>query len=172
MFKYVYKTPNGFDDLVMFGENEFLTALLFKNSSDMSKAYPNCEEKIVSCFNDTIKWLDLYFGGKIPDFTPKYKVTEVSEFRRRVIDIVSKIPYGETVAYADIAAEIAREKGISKMSAQAVGGAVGANPVCIIVPCHRVIGKNGALTGYGGGIQNKIKLLEIEKTFDATLLYG
>lgn len=74
-----------------------------------------------------------------------------------------KIPYGETITYNDIAKTIARKKGIKKMSAQAVGGAVGWNPICIIIPCHRVVGANGNLTGYGGGIQNKIELLKIEK---------
>ena len=75
---------------------------------------------------------------------------------------MNKIPYGKTVTYNDIAKEIAQNRGIEKMSAQAVGGAVGWNPICIIVPCHRVVGTNGSLTGYGGGIQNKVKLLEIE----------
>ena len=75
---------------------------------------------------------------------------------------MNKIPYGKTVTYNDIAKEIAQNRGIEKMSAQAVGSAVGWNPICIIVPCHRVVGTNGSLTGYGGGIQNKVKLLEIE----------
>ena len=79
-----------------------------------------------------------------------------------LLDIMNKIPYGKTVTYNDIAKEIAQNRGIEKMSAQAVGGAVGWNPICIIVPCHRVVGTNGSLTGYGGGIQNKVKLLEIE----------
>ena len=76
---------------------------------------------------------------------------------------MNRIPFGQVISYNDIAKEIADSKGIKKMSAQAVGGAVGWNPICIIIPCHRVVGTNGNLTGYGGGIQNKIKLLEIEK---------
>lgn len=76
---------------------------------------------------------------------------------------MNKIPYGQVITYNDIAKEIAQLKGIKKMSAQAVGGAVGWNPICIIIPCHRVVGTNGSLTGYGGGIQNKVKLLELEK---------
>lgn len=76
---------------------------------------------------------------------------------------MNKIPYGKVVTYNDIAKEIAKIKGLNKMSAQAVGGAVGWNPICIIIPCHRVVGSNGSLTGYGGGIKNKIKLLELEK---------
>lgn len=76
--------------------------------------------------------------------------------------IMNQIPYGKVVSYGDIAREVAKEKGIKKMSAQAVGGAVGANPICIIIPCHRVIGTDGSLTGYGGGIKNKIELLKLE----------
>ena len=77
-------------------------------------------------------------------------------------DIVSNIPFGKTLTYNDIAKLIAKDRGVSKMSAQAVGGAVGWNPICIIIPCHRVVGTNGSLTGYGGGIKNKIELLKLE----------
>ena len=114
-------------------------------------------------FDKTSKWLDTYFSGQEPDFTPEYKIENLTPFRKQVIDIMNKIPYGKTITYNDIAKEIAKSKGIEKMSAQAVGGAVGWNPICIIIPCHRVVGTNGSLVGYGGGINNKIKLLEIEK---------
>ena len=162
MFKYVYRTPNGFGNMIMNGTEKYLTALCFENSRDMAKLNMNCKEMLTPVFEDTVKWLDVYFNGEIPNFTPKYKLPEISTFRRRVIDIMNQIPYGETVTYSDMAKEIARENGIEKMSAQAVGGAVGANPICIIIPCHRVVGANGSLTGYGGGIQNKIKLLKLE----------
>lgn len=114
-------------------------------------------------FDKTIRWLDIYFSGQEPDFTPEYKIENLTPFRKQVIDIMNKIPYGKTITYNDIAKEIAKSKGIEKMSAQAVGGAVGWNPICIIIPCHRVVGTNGSLVGYGGGINNKIKLLETEK---------
>lgn len=114
-------------------------------------------------FDKTSKWLDTYFSVQEPDFTPEYKIENLTPFRKQVIDIMNKIPYGKTITYNDIAKEIAKSKGIEKMSAQAVGGAVGWNPICIIIPCHRVVGTNGSLVGYGGGINNKIKLLEIEK---------
>ena len=117
----------------------------------------------MSVFDKTSKWLDTYFSGQEPDFTPEYKIENLTPFRKQVIDIMNKIPYGKTITYNDIAKEIAKSKGIEKMSAQAVGGAVGWNPICIIIPCHRVVGTNGSLVGYGGGINNKIKLLEIEK---------
>ena len=82
--------------------------------------------------------------------------------RAEVIERMLRIPFGETVTYGHIASEIAAKRGIPKMSAQAVGGAVGNNPICIIVPCHRVLGANGKLTGYGGGLENKKALLMLE----------
>jgi len=113
-------------------------------------------------FEETCKWLDTYFSGKEPDFTPKYKVNNLTDFRKEVIEIMNTIPFGETITYNDIAKIIAKRHGIKRMSAQAVGGAVGWNPICIIIPCHRVIGANRALTGYGGGIKNKLSLLKNE----------
>lgn len=107
------------------------------------------------------KWLDTYFSGAIPDFTPDIRLLG-TDFQMRVWQKLLKIPYGKTVTYGEIAREIAKENGKTKMSAQAVGGAVGKNPIGIIVPCHRVIGKNGSLTGFAGGIEVKRKLLEIE----------
>ena len=118
-------------------------------------------------FEETIKWLDIYFSGQVPSFTPKYKINNITPFRKMVIDIMCNIDYGRIVTYNDIALEIAKKRGISKMSAQAVGGAVGWNPICIIIPCHRVIGSDGSLVGYGGGINNKRLLLEHEKGFNS-----
>ena len=123
----------------------------------------NCEERKLPVFDETIKWLDIYFAGNEPEFTPRYKIENLTAFRREVVDIMRKIPYGEIITYGDIAKEIAKKRGIEKMSAQAVGGAVGWNPLCLIIPCHRVMGANGAITGYGGGIHNKIALLELEQ---------
>lgn len=117
----------------------------------------------MSIFKETSAWLDLYFKGKIPNFTPKYKIDNLTPFRQEVIDIMKNIPYGKTITYNDIAKSIAQKRNISKMSSQAVGGAVGWNPICITIPCHRVVGTNGNLTGYGGGLNNKIELLKIEK---------
>ena len=86
----------------------------------------------------------------------------LTPFRREVVDAMLAIPFGETATYGDIAAALAKRHGIAKMSAQAVGGAVGWNPICIIVPCHRVVGANRSLVGYGGGIKNKVGLLALE----------
>ena len=163
IYKWTYQTPDGFDDLLMNSDGTYLTGLWFESSRDASKHKYNYEEKELPIFNQTTKWLDIYFSGKNPDFIPEYKIENITPFRQQVIDIMNKIPYGKTITYNDIAKEIAKNQGIEKMSAQAVGGAVGWNPICIIIPCHRVVGTNGSLTGYGGGIENKIGLLEIEK---------
>ena len=161
MYIKTYKAP--FTTIYMRSDGEYLTGLWFENSRDSSKHQYCFEEKDLPIFDETIKWLDIYFSGKNPNFIPEYKIENLTPFRKQVIDIMNKIPYGKTVTYSDIAKEIANSKGIQRMSAQAVGGAVGWNPICIIIPCHRVVGSNGSLVGYGGGIKNKIKLLEIEK---------
>ena len=114
-------------------------------------------------------WLDIYFSGREPDFLPPLRY-DSTEFRKMVCDIMLTIPYGKTMTYGEIAAKIARDLGIEKMSAQAVGGAVGHNPISLMIPCHRVVGTNGSLTGYGGGIDRKVKLLELERA-DMTNLY-
>lgn len=114
-------------------------------------------------FTQTKEWLDLYFNGKIPRFTPPIAFPkDSSRFTLRVWEILLEIPYGETMTYGDIAKQVAREFGIAKMSAQAVGGAVGRNPISIIVPCHRVLGANLNITGYAGGIDKKLALLRLE----------
>ena len=105
--------------------------------------------------------MDIYFSGQKPDFLPKLHLIG-TDFQREVWDILLEIPYGQTVTYSEIARKIADKRGLKTMSAQAVGGAVGHNRVSVIVPCHRVIGSNGSLTGYAGGIERKIKLLDIE----------
>lgn len=109
------------------------------------------------------EWLDMYFSGKNPDFTPRLHL-KGTRFRQEVWRKLLEIPYGETVTYGTIASRLAEEKKMEKMSARAVGGAVGHNPVSIIVPCHRVIGASGKITGYAGGIERKKILLLMEKT--------
>lgn len=159
IYKWTYQTPDGFDDLLMNSDGTYLTGLWFIGSKDSSKHFTNCEEKLIPIFEETIRWLDIYFSGKNPDFTPKYKINSLTPFRSEVISIMKEIPFGITATYNDIAKEITQKRGLKKMSSQAVGGAVGWNPICIIVPCHRVVGSNGSLTGYGGGISNKVQLL-------------
>lgn len=149
--------------MIMNSDGKYLTGLWFEGSRDADKHEVDCEEVRLPVFDETTKWLDSYFCGKNPDFIPKYKISHLTDFRKEVIDIMLTIPYGETLTYGDIANQIARKHGIERMSAQAVGGAVGWNPLCIIIPCHRVLGAKGKITGYGGGIQNKIALLKLEK---------
>ena len=161
MYKKSYKSPLG--PIVITSDGKYLTGLWFEKTKDDNKHDKNLKEKDLNIFDEVTRWLDIYFSGKNPEFIPKYKIQNLTPFRKLVIDSMIKIPYGETITYNDIAKTIARKKGIKKMSAQAVGGAVGWNPICIIIPCHRVVGANGNLTGYGGGIQNKIELLKIEK---------
>lgn len=119
-------------------------------------------EKETSVMTETKRWLDTYFSGQIPAEPPLIHLTGTA-FQREVCEIMLRIPYGTTRTYGSIAEEIARRRNLRRMSAQAVGAAVGHNPVCIIVPCHRVVGAGGNLTGYGGGIYRKIKLLTLEK---------
>lgn len=142
-------------------DGEYLTGLWFDKSKDSNKHMVNNEYKNLSIFDETKKWLDIYFSGFNPGFTPKYKV-KTTEFQKSVYEIMLKIPYGKTITYSDIAKEIANARGIKKMSAQAIGHAVGTNQICIIIPCHRVMGAKNNITGYSGGILNKIKLLELE----------
>lgn len=106
-------------------------------------------------------WLDVYFTGKEPDFMPPLHPIG-SAFRREVWEILLQIPYGATATYGDISKRLAKKMGLEKMSAQAVGGAVGHNEISIIIPCHRVVGTSGSLTGYAGGIDKKVRLLELE----------
>ena len=120
-----------------------------------------CKEEHAPLLADVKRWLDIYFAGKEPDFDLPLNPTG-TDFQKSVWSILCTIPYGKTMTYGQIAAQIAAERGIARMSAQAVGGAVGHNPLSIIVPCHRVVGMNGSLTGYGGGIDRKIKLLTLE----------
>ena len=161
-YTHRYKTPPGFSDIIMNSDGEYLTGLWFEGSKDSLKHDLSGEIKELPIFSETCRWLSLYFSGKAPDFTPKYRIAGLTPFRKEVSDIMNTIPYGETMTYSDIAKIIAKNRGIEKMSAQAVGGAVGWNPICIIIPCHRVMGAHGKLTGYGGGINNKIELLKLE----------
>ena len=162
IYKYMYQTPENFSNIIMNSDGEYLTGLWFEDSRDASKHIINCEEKDLEIFKKTSKWLDIYFSGKKPDFIPKYKIKNLTTFRQEVIDIMNSIEYGEVLTYNDISKIIAKRRNLKRMSAQAVGGAVGWNPICIIIPCHRVVGTSGSLTGYGGGIKNKIELLKIE----------
>ena len=167
MIVSTYRTPDGFDDLRMASDGEALTGLWFEGSRDAPE--DRCKTREPPVFRETRRWLDVYFSGRRPDFTPPYRIDGLTPFRRDVVDALLAIPFGETATYGDIAAAIARKRGLSKMSAQAVGQAVGWNPICIVIPCHRVVGAAGALVGYGGGLRNKVALLRLEGGFASGL---
>ena len=156
-FTSIYTTPAAFDNLLLTSDGEVLTGVHFVKSGNAVKP---CNTLPV--FKDVSRWLDIYFSGREPDFTPDFRIDNATPFRRDVLEILRQIPFGKTMTYGDIAAQIAKKRGIEKMSAQAVGGAVGWNPIGIIIPCHRVIGTGNKLVGYGGGIENKIALLTLE----------
>lgn len=160
----MYRTTydSSFSRIYLSSDGQYLTGLWFEGSRDEVKHEKNFIDQELPIFEQTKKWLDIYFSGKEPSFFPTYRLEHVTPFRQLVIDQMLQIPFGKVVTYRDIAENIAKIKGVDKMSAQAVGGAVGWNPICILIPCHRVVGSNGSLTGYGGGIANKIKLLENE----------
>lgn len=161
-FTHRYRTPDGFDDILLNSDGEFLIGLWFEHSADEKKHNQGDAKKGCGVFREARRWLDIYFSGHEPDFTPPYRIDGLTPFRREVVEEMLKIPFGPTTTYGEIAATLARRRGIARMSARAVGGAVGWNPICLIIPCHRVIGANGAITGYGGGIHKKIALLKHE----------
>lgn len=159
-FVYGYESPIGGITLCSDGEN--LTGLWMHGQKYYGSALDGTEEaKELPVFAETEKWLDSYFRGENPQRRPPLK-PKGSAFQCQVWDILLAIPYGGTVTYGDIAAQIAQKRGIPRMAAQPVGGAVGHNPISILIPCHRVVGSGGSLTGYAGGIDKKIFLLKLE----------
>lgn len=164
--KYSYMSPLG--EITLAANNDALTGLWFVGQKYYTDTLLNAtedKEKMVSIIQQTIDWLDIYFSGKEPDFMPAISMNG-SPFQMEVWYILKQIPYGQTITYGEIAAKIAGQHGISRMSAQAIGGAVSRNPISIIVPCHRVVGADGSLTGYAGGIERKRELLKLEKERD------
>lgn len=159
-YTHHYNCPIG--SMIMVSDGKALTGLWFDKQKYIANIWKEESEDIdLPIFQETIRWLELYFQGEIPDFIPELKL-EGTEFRKAVWKILLTIPYGESMTYGEIAAIIAKQRGVPRMSAQAVGGAVGHNPVSIIVPCHRVLGADGSLTGYAGGLEKKVALLKIE----------
>lgn len=160
--EYVHCVKSLLGDLTMSSDGTALTGLWLDGQKyDRATLSEEKEEKYLPIFQQTKEWLDIYFSGEEPDFMPQLCL-KGTEFRMEVWEILKKIPYGKTMTYGEIADMIAKKHGKTKMSAQAVGGAVGHNPISILVPCHRVIGSDGSLTGYAGGVDKKAKLLELE----------
>ncbi len=162
IYSSLYSSPLG--SITLASDETSIIGLWFNGQRHFGNILPELtEQKELSIFKDAKRWLDIYFSGKEPQFLPPLKY-DSTPFRKAVCDIMLTIPYGKTMTYGEIAEKIAEEKGIKKMSAQAVGGAVGHNPISIMIPCHRVVGTSGSLTGYGGGMDRKVKLLKLEKT--------
>lgn len=157
-----YNSPLG--GILLAADEIGLTGLWFDGAKYFADNLPTVHtEQETPVLSKARLWLDIYFGGKQPDFLPPLHPIG-SEFRLAVWDILLRIPYGQTVTYGEIARQLSKQKGLTRMSAQAVGGAVGHNEISVIIPCHRVVGTSGSLTGYAGGIDKKIKLLELEHT--------
>ena len=153
-----YNSPMG--KITLLADELGFTGLLFENE-EWTLESENTESSCPA-IDEAKTWLNIYFAGNRPDFTPAIHM-KGSSFQEEVWKLLLKIPYGEVTTYGDLAKQIAANRGISRMSAQAVGGAVGSNPISIIVPCHRVVGTGGNLTGYASGLDNKITLLKLEK---------
>ena len=155
-----YRSPLG--EILLAADEIGLTGLWFDGEKFYADSLdPEHEERNVPVFDVVKKWLDIYFSVREPDFMPPVHMIG-SEFRQQVWKLLREIPYGETITYGGLAKRLARERGLERMSAQAVGGAVGHNEISIIVPCHRVLGSDGSLTGYAGGIDKKERLLILE----------
>ena len=159
-YSFIYKSPIG--TLNIISDGEFITELWLENRKNSANSLETEIQKDLPVFANAKKWLDIYFSGKTPDFKLPL-APQGTPFRQRVWKILNNIPYGEVITYGDIAKLIAKESGIKRMSAQAIGGAVGHNQIPIITPCHRVIGANGNLTGFAEGLDIKIKLLVLEQ---------
>lgn len=163
-----YNSPLG--GILLAADEIGLTGLWFDGQKYFARDLPaEHVEQNTPVLSEAKRWLDIYFTGRKPDFTPPLHPIG-SVFRQAVWEILLQIPYGQTTTYGEIARQLAAKLGLPRMSAQAVGGAVGHNEISIIIPCHRVVGTSGSLTGYAGGIDKKVKLLELEHT-DMTELF-
>lgn len=166
-YNFEYKSPIG--SIIITSDETEITGLRFKGESE-AEVLSDKKYKETSAIKEAKRWLDIYFSGKNPGYIPAINPTG-TEFQKLVWKLLLEIPYGKTTTYGEIAGKIAEIKNVSRMSAQAVGGAVGKNPIAIIIPCHRVVGKKGNMTGYAYGIDKKIALLEIERA-DIKNYYG
>ena len=162
MFTQHYDSPLG--GILLAADEIGLTGLWFDGEKYFADNLPaEYTERETPILVEVKRWLDIYFAGREPDFLPPLHPIG-SAFRQSVWEILLQIPYGKTTTYGEIARQIAEKRKLPRMSAQAVGGAVGHNEISIIIPCHRVVGTNGSLTGYAGGIDKKMNLLKLEHT--------
>ena len=163
-----YDSPLG--GILLAADEIGLTGLWFDGQKYFARTLP--DERIpreTPVLREAARWLEIYFGGAQPDFMPPLHPAG-TPFQKEVWELLLQIPYGQTATYGQLAERLAEKRGLAHMSAQAIGGAVGHNAVSILIPCHRVVGTGGSLTGYAGGLDRKIRLLELEKA-DMTRLY-
>ena len=158
---YTQKYASPIGGMLLAADEVGLTGLWFDGEKFFADNLPAEHEEETPTLAASKRWLDIYVMGKEPDFTPPLHPIG-SAFRMKVWDVLLQIPYGQTVTYGWIARQLAEREGRARMSAQAVGGAVGHNEISIIIPCHRVVGTSGSLTGYAGGMDRKIALLKTE----------
>lgn len=155
-----YQSPLG--PILLAADDAGLTGLWFEGQKYFAaRLGKEHEEREIPVFNQAKRWLDTYFSGEEPTFTVPLHLVG-TDFQNEVWELLRAIPYGCTTTYGEIAAQLAAKRGVPRVSARAVGGAVGRNGISIIVPCHRVVGANGSLTGYAGGIERKMALLALE----------
>ena len=170
-YTHNYDSPLG--GITMASDGTAVTGLWFRGQKNYAEtlAYEH-EEKPLPVFAESDRWLDIYFAGRKPDFKPPLSLNNVkaSAFRRAVWEILLTIPYGQIMTYGEIARYLAEQRDLTHISPQAVGGAVGHNPISLLIPCHRVVGTHGSLTGYAGGIDRKLSLLTLEKA-DTSLFF-
>ncbi len=160
--QYISKYDSPVGRILLTADNEGLSGLAFEGQRYFEQYLTaDKEERELPIFIEAKKWLSIYFSGKVPGFKIKLHLMGTA-FQKEVFELLCGIPYGKTVTYGEIAKILAERHGINRMSAQAVGGAVGKNRISIIVPCHRVIGSDGSLTGYAGGLNRKRELLRLE----------
>ena len=160
IFTQHYESPLG--GILLAADDIGLTGLWFEGQKYFARTLDAVhQEQETAVLSEASRWLDVYFSGRKPDFTPPLHPVG-SPFRRAVWELLLQIPYGQTTTYGALAQQLAAKQGKPRMSAQAVGGAVGHNEISIIIPCHRVVGTSGSLTGYAGGIEKKVRLLQLE----------
>ena len=160
IFTQHYESPLG--GILLAADDTGLTGLWFEGQKYFARTLDAVhQEQETAVLSEARRWLDVYFSGREPDFTPPLHPVG-SPFRRAVWELLLQIPYGQTTTYGALARQLAAKQGKTRMSAQAVGGAVGHNEISIIIPCHRVVGTSGSLTGYAGGIEKKVRLLQLE----------
>ena len=168
---YIGHYPSPLGGITLAGDGEALTGLWFDGQKYFGAGLsPQAEPRELPVFGQARRWLDVYFSGRAPDFTPPLGEAG-SRFRLAVWAALRRIPYGRTVSYGELARELSRSGALERPSARAVGGAVGHNPISLIIPCHRVVGGGGSLTGYAGGVERKARLLALEGVDMGTLFF-